>query len=304
MHALAVMILPQPKAGKSCVFHDGHSPWKRRTQPFQIDVRSIPGRLRRNVSDCVYSAVLPCLRKVSVKFTHLILSNIHFNTHNFFLFFTATDCPQSIHIKVRSVPPTTKLLDDMYSRLSRTTYPAPLTIRDASPSSASGGTHSLCVELHGGNIVMSKTTLIAAFTICVLITCISMLAVAALLYREWARRREAKAAKQWGRKSRVDQRISCIRKEIDNQYSAQYSGCLHQEPENPEMGSESPVEMMFPERLCEAPAIAARTTNKNKRKSQALSLFFDQGIGVWMPKRSRNEEASNSHPDDTLANRA
>ena len=75
-----------------------------------------------------------------------------------------------------------------------------------------------------------------------------------------------------------------MRKQIDDEYSRQYSGCLYHEPENPEMGSDSPVEIMHPERLCEAPAIPAQTA-KNKSKSQRMTLFFDRGIGVWLPKR-------------------
>lgn len=173
-------------------------------------------------------------------------------------------------------------------RLKRAAYSSSI----ASPSqsqptqSATAGTSSFCLDLHqSGNIVISRTTLIVAITICVFLTCISMLAVAALLYREWSRRREAKAAKQWGRKSRVNKRISLMRKEIDNQYSQQYSGCLHQEPENPEMGSDSPVELMLPERVWEAPAIPAQTAGRTKRRSKALSLFFDQRVGMWLPKR-------------------
>lgn len=77
-----------------------------------------------------------------------------------------------------------------------------------------------------------------------------------------------------------------MRKEIDAQYSRQYSGCLAQEPENPEMGSDSPVEIMFPERLCEAPAVPARAAGprRERRKSRGISLFFSEGLGVWLPK--------------------
>ena len=111
-----------------------------------------------------------------------------------------------------------------------------------------------------------------------------MLAVAALLYREWSRRREAKAAKQWGRNSRIEKRISSMRKELDDQYSRQYSGCLHLEPENPEMGGESPQELMLPERVWEVPAVPVKSANRSGRESRALSLFFDQALGMWLPK--------------------
>ena len=163
-----------------------------------------------------------------------------------------------------------------------------LASRSPQTSQSADSTGSLCVELHSGNIVISKRTLIAAITICVLLTLLSMLAVAALLYREWARRREEQAAQKWGRKSRFNQRISEMRKGVDDEYSRQYKGCLNHEPENPEMGSDSPVELMLPERCWEVPAIPARTADKdkNKRKSKTMSLFFDSGVGMWLPKRS------------------
>ena len=79
-----------------------------------------------------------------------------------------------------------------------------------------------------------------------------------------------------------------MRKGVDDEYSRQYKGCLNHEPENPEMGSDSPVELMLPERCWEVPAIPARTADKdkNKRKSKTMSLFFDSGVGMWLPKRS------------------
>lgn len=78
-----------------------------------------------------------------------------------------------------------------------------------------------------------------------------------------------------------------MRKELDNEYSRQYSGCLSHPEENPEMGSDSPVELMLPERCWEAPAIPATAVDKDKsrRKSKAMSLFFDSRVGLWVPKR-------------------
>lgn len=155
------------------------------------------------------------------------------------------------------------------------------------PSSLSNSTN-LCVELEGGHIVISKRTLILSIGLCAFLTCVSLLAATALLYREWSRRRQTKAAKAWGRKSRYENRISFMRKEIDTSFTRQYSGCLHNNPENPEMGSDSPVELMLPERLCEAPttpAIPPQTAGKSKRKTNAMSLFFDEGHGMWLPKR-------------------
>ena len=100
----------------------------------------------------------------------------------------------------------------------------------------------------------------------------------------------SKTQKEWRSfiDSAIDQRISEMRKEIDAEYSRQYKGCLNHEPENPEMGSDSPVELMLPERCWEVPAVPARTADKdkNKRKSKAMSLFFDSGVGMWLPKRS------------------
>ncbi len=134
-------------------------------------------------------------------------------------------------------------------------------------------------------MVISKRTLIIAAALCVLFTCLSLLAATLLIYREWARRRQTKAAKNWGRKSRYEHRISLMRKEVDMEYSKHYTGYAHNEPENPEMGSDSPVEMRADVRLCEAPAVPALAVDKTKRKNKALSLIFDQGVGVWLPRR-------------------
>ena len=79
-----------------------------------------------------------------------------------------------------------------------------------------------------------------------------------------------------------------LRKEVDDAFSRQYSGCLVNEPENPEMGSDSPIELMMAERIWEAPAVPATAKVQGRsggRKSKAGSLFFDSGFGVWMPKR-------------------
>ena len=57
------------------------------------------------------------------------------------------------------------------------------------------------------------------------------------------------------------------------------------------MGSDSPVELMLPERCWEVPAVPARgveraaAKEKNKRESKTMSLFFDHGVGMWLPKR-------------------
>lgn len=142
--------------------------------------------------------------------------------------------------------------------------------------------HALCVDLDAGKIVISRTTLIAAIAVCIIITCISLLTVAIFIYREWKRCRQTQAATAWSR----SQRISVMRKEIDDQYSRQYSGYLYQEPENPFMRSESPVELMHPEHVCEAPATPPPTVEgSSKGKNSRISLLFDPGVGLWMPKK-------------------
>lgn len=74
-----------------------------------------------------------------------------------------------------------------------------------------------------------------------------------------------------------------MRKEVDDAYTRHYGpGCLMNPiPENPEMGSDSPIEIMPPERIWEVPAVSA----KKDRRSKAKSLFFDYGVGLWLPKR-------------------
>lgn len=83
-----------------------------------------------------------------------------------------------------------------------------------------------------------------------------------------------------------------LRKEVDDAYSRHYGpGCLiNPIPENPEMGSDSPVEMGLVERVWEvegktATAEVIAGKGAGGRKSQANSLFFDHGVGVWLPKR-------------------
>lgn len=78
-----------------------------------------------------------------------------------------------------------------------------------------------------------------------------------------------------------------MRKDIDDEYSRQFSGCLHHEPENPEMGSDDPVELGPGGGLVEAPETTTTTATgtRHARRSKAMSLFFDQGLGMWLPKR-------------------
>ncbi|KAK5168620.1 uncharacterized protein LTR77_005929 [Saxophila tyrrhenica] len=162
------------------------------------------------------------------------------------------------------------------------------------PSAGNNTTSNLCLSLSSSSdsqVLISRRTLIVTLALCALLTLLSMAAASLLLYREIARRRQTKVAKKWGRQSRFNHRISLMRKEIDTEYSKHYTGYLQHEPENPEMGSDSPVEMMPPERLCEVPAIPALAANKNagtpKGRWKTMSLVFDQGVGMWMPKRER-----------------
>nr|POE76645.1 hypothetical protein CFP56_79331 [Quercus suber] len=143
-------------------------------------------------------------------------------------------------------------------------------------------------------VVLSRSTYIAIIAICVLTTTISLVILAVLAYRAYSQHRSSKAAKSWGRKSIFDQRISVMRKEVDDMYTRQYKGCWQSEVvENPEMGSGSPVELMLPERVWEVPAVpvlpvtAAETNGRKswKARKERMSLFFDQGVELWMPKR-------------------
>ena len=84
------------------------------------------------------------------------------------------------------------------------------------------------------------------------------------------------------------QRISMMRKEVDNSYSRQYSGCLVNEPENPFLVPRSPVELMHSERVCEAPDVSvpvsgavSAPTIKDEREARAKSLLFDTAKGQW-----------------------
>ncbi|KAK3643855.1 hypothetical protein LTR56_009950 [Elasticomyces elasticus] len=148
-------------------------------------------------------------------------------------------------------------------------------------------TNNDCANLQDGELVISRTTFIVAITLCIFITTTSLLGLAIFAYREYARQRQTEEAKAWGRRSRYVNRVSMARKQVDFHYSNQYGGCLVNIPENPELGPDGPVEIMERERLCEVPAIPARTVGEGRRdarRSRFMSLFFDQGLGVWVPK--------------------
>lgn len=155
---------------------------------------------------------------------------------------------------------------------------------------------SSCAEFQSGDIIIPRTTFIISITVCLALISASWLALAVLLIRVSARRRRANAAKQWGRKSRFDARISMMRKEVDMEYSRQYSGCLQHPPENPCMGSDDAVEMPHPEdQIWEAPAvppktitIAEPTISKEKRANKGVSMFFDNMSNLWISKNRQS----------------
>lgn len=113
-------------------------------------------------------------------------------------------------------------------------------------------------------------------------------------------------------------RISVARKQLDDDFRRRYHGVLVHEGENPEMGSDSPVEMGWEERLWEMPNCQVKRENmkvlpplppvpevpESVRVREGLgvggvrgagggggagggrkSLFFCDGVGVWLPKR-------------------
>jgi hypothetical protein len=154
----------------------------------------------------------------------------------------------------------------------------------ASPTSLPEDDDHTCIELSVHEIVFSRTTLIIVLTLCVAITGFSLLVLAAVGYRAWIRHRQDKIARSHGRNSKYMQRISMMRKEVDNSYSRQYSGCLVNEPENPFLVPRSPVELMHNERVCEAPDVPVHVSApaiKDERETRAKSLLFDTAKGQW-----------------------
>ncbi|KAK4498156.1 hypothetical protein PRZ48_010812 [Zasmidium cellare] len=150
-----------------------------------------------------------------------------------------------------------------------------------------------CTHLSDRELVISRTAFITSLTVCIVITGLSLLALTILLYREANRRRQIKAARTWGRQSRLANRLSMLQKEADDSYRRQHFGCHVNEPENPEMGSDSPVEIMYPEdRVWEAPAVPAKAHQgrSNGRKSKISDEDFSPAatnapdqIKEWCP---------------------
>jgi hypothetical protein len=152
-----------------------------------------------------------------------------------------------------------------------------------SPTLATVEDDHTCLTLSVHEIVFSRTTLIIVLTLSVALTGLSLLTLAALGYRAWNRHLLDKAARTHGRNSKYMQRISMMRKEVDSEYSRQYSGCLVSEPENPFLVPRSPVELMQSERVWEAPG-SERAGSVNAvavSEGRAKSLMFDSAKGQW-----------------------
>lgn len=170
-------------------------------------------------------------------------------------------------------------IDLSFNHTTNTAHAFAKRAEHASTNTTTSRTPETCVSPTDGQIIIARTTFIATLTAFALIACTSLLLLIGFIYRAHRRKKQNKAARTWGHKSRFDQRISMLRKEVDDSYTRQYAGCLTNPlPENPEMGSDSPVEIMSPERVWEFPA-------KCVRKSKGKSLFFDHTAGVWFPKR-------------------
>jgi hypothetical protein len=142
-----------------------------------------------------------------------------------------------------------------------------------------------CITLSVHEIVFSRTTLIIVLTLCVAITGLSLLILAAVGYRAWIRHREDKIARNHGRNSKYVQRLSMMRKEVDREYSRMYRGCLVSEPENPFLKIASPVELGEREGVWEVEGDDVERVRKDAcgegREAKAKSLLFDSAKGQW-----------------------
>lgn len=169
-----------------------------------------------------------------------------------------------------------------------------------------------CRPYRPGELVISRTSFIISLTLCIFLTSTSLLALTALLYRSHTRRQQAKDARSWGRESaylkrlhsldnlnikttcpheRKHNRISLARKEVDRLFTSKYRGCLVNVPENPELGSGSPVELCA-ERVCEVPAVPVRAavfqeSDAGRSGREGMSLMLDERVGVWLPRGGR-----------------
>lgn len=154
-------------------------------------------------------------------------------------------------------------------------------IFDSQPSEQPNEEDS-CIQISVNDIVFSRTTLIIVLTLCVAITGISMIAVAALGYRQWSRHHQDKQEKDSNDNARYLQRIPMIRKEVDSSCSRKCSGCLVNEPENPFLVPRSPVELMASERPWEVPAATANERAKSEHRDERTpGYLYDDSKGQW-----------------------
>ncbi|UJO22193.1 uncharacterized protein CLAFUR5_09230 [Fulvia fulva] len=163
------------------------------------------------------------------------------------------------------------------------------------PNTTATNTTSTCQSIRSDQIVLPKTAFIITLTLLSITTLLSLIALSLLLYRQFSRARQLERAKQWGRQSKFHEsrgkRISLMRKEVDDSFTRQYSGVLTTVHENPEMGSDSPVE------ICERdPRIwevgggtvkygRVKTAQEKDAESRVGSLYFCRDLRVWMPKK-------------------
>lgn len=116
-------------------------------------------------------------------------------------------------------------------------------------------------------ITIRRSAFIAGVSICAIITTISLVAITFVAFREWRKRKQNQKAKAWARQTLfgLNGRISMMKKEVDDSFSRQYKGVLiHETMENPEMGSESPVEIGRRDSMMwEMPAMPSRALGTN-----------------------------------------
>ena len=185
----------------------------------------------------------------------------------------------------------------MYASHAVPSHTPASSITSRSPNSTSLSTsstdHDLCIELDAGKLVIDRKTLIIAISICVVVTCVSALCFAILLYREWSRRRDIKQAKIRRCKSLLGDRVSGMRKgdDDDDEYWRQHDKCFQHESGSQYAGS--PIsgglaELMQPERLCEVPAVPPKQTTERSTaedRSGRNPLLPDERAGYRMQAR-------------------
>ena len=132
-------------------------------------------------------------------------------------------------------------------------------------------------------ITFSRTAFIAIITTSIILTTVSIAILTTIAILSWRRRQRRQATSAWDRRSRYANRISQLRREVDNDYQTRYSGGLSSVAENPEIGRDSPKQLLMPEpKVYEVPATPAPP--RAKRMSR-MNLFFDHGVGLWLQRK-------------------